>query len=111
MSLILSSTELYSPKTEQYSLRDPLSIVRIIEELLEWKNSDSVLENKRLPATLPIEVGTNFADQRRSIVEDEVGGACSVNGEKMNVYRLLAGKPGGKRPLGRTDVGGRITLR
>jgi hypothetical protein len=22
-------------------------------------------------------------------------------GEKMNVYRLLVGKPGGKRPLGR----------
>jgi hypothetical protein len=30
-----------------------------------------------------------------------VGGACSPNGEKRNTYRLLVGKPQGKRPLGR----------
>jgi hypothetical protein len=30
-----------------------------------------------------------------------VGGACSLNGEKRNAYRLLVGKPEGKRPLGR----------
>jgi hypothetical protein len=30
-----------------------------------------------------------------------MGGACSTNGEKRNAYRLLAGKPEGKRPLGR----------
>jgi hypothetical protein len=29
-----------------------------------------------------------------------VGGACSPNGEKKNAYRLLVGKPEGKRPLG-----------
>jgi hypothetical protein len=27
--------------------------------------------------------------------------ACSPNGEKRNAYRLLAGKPEGKRPLGK----------
>jgi hypothetical protein len=27
-----------------------------------------------------------------------MGGSCSTNGEK-NAYRLLAGKPKGKRPL------------
>jgi hypothetical protein len=27
--------------------------------------------------------------------------ACSTNGEKMNLYRSLVGKPEGKRPLGR----------
>jgi hypothetical protein len=27
-----------------------------------------------------------------------MGGACSTNGEKRNVYRLLMGKPEGKRP-------------
>jgi hypothetical protein len=27
--------------------------------------------------------------------------ACSTNGEKRNTYRLLVGKPGGRRPLGR----------
>jgi hypothetical protein len=30
-----------------------------------------------------------------------MGGPCSTNGEKRNVYRLLVGKPEGKRPLGR----------
>jgi hypothetical protein len=30
-----------------------------------------------------------------------VGGACSPNGEKRNAYRLLVGKPEGKRPLER----------
>jgi hypothetical protein len=30
-----------------------------------------------------------------------VGGTCDTNGEKRKVYRLLVGKPEGKRPLGR----------
>jgi hypothetical protein len=30
-----------------------------------------------------------------------VGGICGTIGEKRNVYRLLVGKPEGKRPLGR----------
>jgi hypothetical protein len=30
-----------------------------------------------------------------------MGGACSTNGEKRNVYRLLGGKQEGKRTLGR----------
>jgi hypothetical protein len=30
-----------------------------------------------------------------------MGGACSTKGEKRNAYRLLVGKPEGKRPLGR----------
>jgi hypothetical protein len=34
-------------------------------------------------------------------IEDEMGGECSTNGEKRNAYRILAGKPEGKRPLGR----------
>jgi hypothetical protein len=32
-------------------------------------------------------------------------------GAKTNDYRILVGKPEGKRPLGETDVSGRITLR
>jgi hypothetical protein len=28
-----------------------------------------------------------------------MGGACSNNGEKRNAYRLLLGKPEGRRPL------------
>jgi hypothetical protein len=32
---------------------------------------------------------------------DEMGTACSTNGEKRNAYRILAGKPGEKIPLGR----------
>jgi hypothetical protein len=30
-----------------------------------------------------------------------MGGACSTNGETRNAYRLLVGKPKGRRPLGR----------
>jgi hypothetical protein len=30
-----------------------------------------------------------------------MGGACSTNGDNRNAYRLLVGKPEGKRPLGR----------
>jgi hypothetical protein len=30
-----------------------------------------------------------------------MGGACSTNGEKMNVYRLLVGNPERNRSLGR----------
>jgi hypothetical protein len=30
-----------------------------------------------------------------------MGRACSTNGEWRNAYRILVGKPEGKRPLGR----------
>jgi len=30
-----------------------------------------------------------------------MGGACSAYGERKGVYRVLVGKPEGKRPLGR----------
>jgi hypothetical protein len=30
-----------------------------------------------------------------------MGEACSTNGEKRNVYRIMVGKPEGKSPLGR----------
>jgi hypothetical protein len=30
-----------------------------------------------------------------------MGGACSAHGERRGVYRVLVGKPEGKRPLGR----------
>jgi hypothetical protein len=31
-----------------------------------------------------------------------MGGACSTNREKRNAYRILVGKPEGKRPLRRS---------
>jgi hypothetical protein len=33
--------------------------------------------------------------------EDEMGRACSTNGEKRNAWRILVGEPEGERPLGR----------
>jgi hypothetical protein len=33
--------------------------------------------------------------------EDEVGGTCGTHGGGGAVYRVLVGKPEGKRPLGR----------
>jgi hypothetical protein len=35
------------------------------------------------------------------VKENEVGRICVTNGEKINVYRVLMGKPEGKRQLGR----------
>jgi hypothetical protein len=34
-----------------------------------------------------------------------MGRAYSTNGEKMNAYRILVGKPEGRRPLGRQRHG------
>jgi hypothetical protein len=34
-------------------------------------------------------------------IENEIGGVCSAYGEGRGVYRVLVGKPEGKRPLGR----------
>jgi hypothetical protein len=36
------------------------------------------------------------------VKEDEMGRACSTNGEKRNAYRILVGEPKGRRPLGRS---------
>jgi hypothetical protein len=33
--------------------------------------------------------------------EYEMGGSCGTNGGEEEAYRLLVGKPEGKRPLGR----------
>jgi hypothetical protein len=33
-----------------------------------------------------------------------MGGVSSTNGEKRNAYRVLAGNPAGKRPLGRPKM-------
>jgi hypothetical protein len=39
-----------------------------------------------------------------------MGGACSADGEERGVYRVLVGKPEGKRAVGRPIVDGRIIL-
>jgi hypothetical protein len=35
---------------------------------------------------------------------DGIGWACSTHGENRNAYRILVGKPEGKRPLGRAGL-------
>jgi hypothetical protein len=35
------------------------------------------------------------------IEKNEMGGACSSDGEGLGLYRVLVGKPVGKRPVGR----------
>jgi hypothetical protein len=37
--------------------------------------------------------------------------ACSTYGESRGAYRVLVGKPEGRRPLGRRGVDGRIILK
>jgi hypothetical protein len=50
------------------------------------------------PLQLVLLAKHNYNDQ---IKEEEMGRACSTNGEKMNAYRVLVGKREGKRLLGR----------
>jgi hypothetical protein len=45
------------------------------------------------------------------VKEDEIGRECNTHGAKRNTCRILVGKPEGKTPLGRLDVGGRIILK
>jgi len=44
-------------------------------------------------------------------MEGEVGRTCGAHEEGRGVDRVWAGRPEGKRPLGRLVVGGRIILR
>jgi hypothetical protein len=37
----------------------------------------------------------------RNLKEDEMGRACRTNGERRNAYKILVGKPEGRRSLGR----------
>jgi hypothetical protein len=40
-----------------------------------------------------------------------MGGTCSTNGEYRNAYRILVGKPEGKRPLGRPRRGWKESIK
>jgi hypothetical protein len=40
-----------------------------------------------------------------------MSGACSSEGERRGIYRVLVGKPEGQRPLGYLGVDGMIILR
>jgi hypothetical protein len=39
------------------------------------------------------------------IEKNEMGGVCGTYGERRRVYRVVVGKPEGKRPLGRPRCG------
>jgi hypothetical protein len=44
------------------------------------------------------------------VKEIKMGRVRSTNGEKRHAYRILVGKPEGKRPLEDLDVGGQIIV-
>ena len=44
----------------------------------------------------------DILDSPDAVCKNKMGGSCSTYGEKRGVYRVLVGKPEGKRPLGRT---------
>jgi hypothetical protein len=67
---------------------------RMLRKIFRPKR-DEVTEGWRKPHNEKLH---NFNDQ---VKVDEMGKACSWNGENRNAYRILAGKPEGKRPLGR----------
>jgi hypothetical protein len=39
------------------------------------------------------------------IKEGEIGRACSTHGQMRNAFKILVGKPDGRRPLGRSRYG------
>ena len=54
--------------------------------------------------TVLLPLGVNPIAVNRYIISyhiNEIGGACSTYGERRGVYRILIGKPEGKRQLGR----------
>jgi hypothetical protein len=62
----------------------------------------TVSRNMTLTLAKEGESGINWDIQRMNQAEEgEMGGPWNTNGEKRNSYRLLVGKPEGKRPLGR----------
>jgi hypothetical protein len=42
-----------------------------------------------------------FNNNNNNNEKNEMSGACSTYRERRGLYRVLVGKPGGKRPLGR----------
>jgi hypothetical protein len=43
----------------------------------------------------------SLPDIIRMIKEDELGRSCSMHWDKRTAYRILVGRPEGKKPLGR----------
>jgi hypothetical protein len=69
---------------------------------------DGILVNNLLIKSLHVFNVTKFSSVDMfqycavdKIEKNEMGGACSAVGEGRGVYRVLVGKPEGKRPLGR----------
>jgi hypothetical protein len=70
----------------------------------EVKGGWRKLHNEELPDLYSL---TNYCAGDK-IDKNEMGGACSSDGEGRGLYRVLVGKPEGKRPLGKPGVDGRI---
>jgi hypothetical protein len=47
--------------------------------------------------------GNEIIESRKKLHNEQLRNlySCSTHGEKGNIYRILVGKPEGKRPLGR----------
>jgi hypothetical protein len=70
--------------------RGPLSLVRIIEELLEWKNSGSGLENRDLTA-----VGIHFADHvTPSIRKVGTNFSCGLRATEFSFFSFSVSQGG-----------------
>jgi hypothetical protein len=67
--------------------RGSLSLVRIIDELLEWKSSDSGLENRRLTA-----VGILFADHATPSIRKKLALSSQTRGGRSVGIVLLRTK-------------------
>jgi hypothetical protein len=50
-------------------------------------------------------------NQNYQVKKDEMGRTCSSKGEKRDAYRILVGKPEGKRTLGRPRRRWKVNIR
>jgi hypothetical protein len=69
----------------------------------EWRNIHNEKLNNLWPSPTIVRV--------IKIEKKEMGSTCGAYGEERGVYRVLVGKPEGKRPWGDTGLDGRIILR
>jgi hypothetical protein len=71
---------------------------RVLRRIFWRKRNEVIQEWRKLHNE---ELNDLYSSPNDKIEKNEMGGACDTYGERRGVYRILEGKPEGKRPLGR----------